>query len=113
MRQKARDSPTRASVYEAALCSTLRTMAKAAVLVVEDDATIGESLAAVLGNEGYDVRLAIDAAGALARAEEATPEVVLLDLGLPDADGLTVCRQLPRTVRGGEDHRRDGPGGRG
>ena len=69
-------------------------MAASAVLVVEDDETIGESLAAVLRNEGYDVRLTTDAAGALARADEAAPDVVLLDLGLPDADGLTVCRQL-------------------
>ena len=94
MRQKARDSPTRASVYEARSALPCAPWLKRRCLSSRMTRLIGESLAAVLGNEGYDVRLAIDAAGALARAEEATPEVVLLDLGLPDADGLTVCRQL-------------------
>ena len=65
-----------------------------AVLVVEDDATIGESLAAVLRGEGYDVRLVTDGGSALAEAEAAVPELVLLDLGLPDVDGLSICRQL-------------------
>jgi DNA-binding response OmpR family regulator len=66
----------------------------ASVLVVEDDAAIGDGLVAVLRDEGYDVRLAATAAGALAQAENAPPHLVLLDLGLPDADGLSVCRQI-------------------
>jgi DNA-binding response OmpR family regulator len=66
----------------------------ASVLVVEDDAAIGEGLVAVLSDEGYDVRLAATAAGALTEAENAPPQLVLLDLGLPDADGLSVCRQI-------------------
>src|SRR5215471_6068013 len=65
-----------------------------AVLVVEDDATIGESLAAVLRGEGYDVRLVTDGGSALTEAEASVPELVLLDLGLPDVDGLSICRQL-------------------
>jgi DNA-binding response OmpR family regulator len=69
-------------------------MEGASVLVVEDDAAIGGGLVAVLREEGYDVRLAATAAGALAQAEHAPPQLVLLDLGLPDADGLSVCRQL-------------------
>ena len=66
----------------------------ASVLVVEDDAAIGNGLVAVLREEGYDVRLAANAAGALTQAEQSTPQLVLLDLGLPDADGLSVCRQF-------------------
>jgi DNA-binding response OmpR family regulator len=69
-------------------------MEGASVLVVEDDAAIGGGLAAVLRDEGYDVRLVSTAAGALTEAEHAPPRLVLLDLGLPDADGLSVCRQL-------------------
>ena len=77
-----------------AACPTLTIVEGASVLVVEDDAAIGEGLVAVLRDEGYDVRLAATAAGALAQAENAPPQLVLLDLGLPDADGLSVCRQI-------------------
>jgi DNA-binding response OmpR family regulator len=69
-------------------------MQGASVLVVEDDDAIGDGLVAVLRDEGYDVRLVGTASGALAQAEDAAPHLVLLDLGLPDADGLTVCRKL-------------------
>jgi DNA-binding response OmpR family regulator len=69
-------------------------MQGASVLVVEDDAAIGNGLVAVLREEGYDARLTATAAGALTEAAEAPPQLVLLDLGLPDADGLSVCRQL-------------------
>jgi DNA-binding response OmpR family regulator len=69
-------------------------MEGASVLVVEDDDAIGNGLVAVLRDEGYDVRLAATAAGALTQAEQAPPQLVLLDLGLPDADGLSVCRQI-------------------
>jgi DNA-binding response OmpR family regulator len=69
-------------------------MEGASVLVVEDDAAIGNGLVEVLQDEGYEVRLVSTAAGALTEAEQAPPQLVLLDLGLPDADGLSVCRQL-------------------
>jgi DNA-binding response OmpR family regulator len=64
------------------------------ILVVEDDPAIGNGLVAVLREEGYDARLEPTAAGALAAAQAVTPQLVLLDLGLPDVDGLSVCRQL-------------------
>jgi DNA-binding response OmpR family regulator len=75
-------------------CPTLASVEGASVLVVEDDVAIGDGLVAVLRDEGYDVRLAGTAAGALTLAEDAPPHLVLLDLGLPDADGLSVCRQI-------------------
>ena len=73
---------------------TLAAVEGASILVVEDDAAIGDGLVEVLRDEGYDVSLAATAAGALTQAENAPPQLVLLDLGLPDADGLSVCRQL-------------------
>ena len=76
------------------VCPTLVAMEGPSVLVVEDDVAIGDGLVAVLREEGYNVRLAATAAGALTQAEHAPPQLVLLDLGLPDADGLSVCRQL-------------------
>ena len=65
----------------------------ASVLLVEDDPTIGRSLEQALAAEGYRVTLAAD--GAAARTAFADrPDLVLLDLGLPDADGVELCREM-------------------
>jgi two-component system response regulator MprA len=72
-------------------------MAKAAadkVLVVDDDRAIRESLARALELEGYDVRLAPDGAAALAAISADRPDVAVVDLMMPNIDGLTVCRVL-------------------
>ncbi|MGH3497266.1 MAG: response regulator transcription factor [Nocardioidaceae bacterium] len=61
------------------------------ILVVEDDAGIAGQLVEGLESDGYQVRQAGTGAEALA-AE--LPDVVLLDLGLPDIDGVDVCREL-------------------
>jgi DNA-binding response OmpR family regulator len=73
----------------------LRSMAaRHRVLLVEDEAEIASPLVQALEREGYAVdrattgREAIDQAGALG------PDIVILDLGLPDMDGLEVCRTL-------------------
>lgn len=64
-------------------------------LLVVDDIGINRSLLFdLLAPLGFEVRTAPDAAGALAEAEQFAPEAVLLDLRLPDADGLEVARQL-------------------
>jgi DNA-binding response OmpR family regulator len=70
------------------------------VLVVEDDAAIGRALEAVLAERGLDVELARDGVGALVAADTRHPHLVLLDLGLPDIDGIEVCRRLRRTTPG-------------
>ena len=65
------------------------------VLLVEDDDTIGRSLAQALGSQGYGVTLAVDGAPARGRRSRASvPDLVLLDLGLPDVDGVDLCREL-------------------
>jgi len=66
----------------------------ARVLVVEDDAIIGRGLRQALEAEGHDVDLAVSGAMALERAGAQPPDLVLLDLGLPDLDGIEVCRRL-------------------
>jgi DNA-binding response OmpR family regulator len=64
------------------------------ILLVEDDAIIGRSLEQALSGAGYEVRLAADAAEARKKFAASVPELVLLDLGLPDADGIDVCREF-------------------
>ncbi|MDT7537375.1 MAG: hypothetical protein QOI82_960 [Actinomycetota bacterium] len=64
------------------------------VLVVEDDETIGAGLVAVLAAERYEVRWARWAADARQMLSDVAPDLVLLDLGLPDADGLDLCREI-------------------
>ncbi len=64
------------------------------ILLVEDDPTIGRSLEQALTVEGYEVTLVVDAAGARRAFDVVVPDLVLLDLGLPDADGVDLCREL-------------------
>lgn len=64
------------------------------ILVVDDEPGIREMLAAWLNAAGYDCDQAGDAEGALAAAERRTPDVALLDLALPDKDGLWLAAAL-------------------
>jgi two-component system response regulator MprA len=64
------------------------------VLVVEDDEAIADVLRRTLRQEGHEVRSSIDGVEALVAAEEFVPDLVILDLGLPDLDGVEVCRRL-------------------
>ena len=65
-----------------------------AVLVVEDDRLLGRMLTRVLAAEGYEVAHVMTGREALSRWTEKPADVVLLDLMLPDLDGLDVCRAL-------------------
>ena len=64
------------------------------VLLAEDDPAISEPLARALQREGYTVVVRDDGQGALAEAMSGDVALVVLDLGLPDMDGLEVCRRL-------------------
>jgi DNA-binding response OmpR family regulator len=64
------------------------------LLVVEDDAKIGKTVAQALETNGYDVEWVTTGRAALATAAAQPPALVLLDLGLPDIDGVDVCAQL-------------------
>src|ERR1035438_6324178 len=67
------------------------------VLLVEDESSIAEPFASALARGGFRALVASTAAGALELMEAEEPDVVLLDLTLPDGDGLDLCRELRRT----------------
>jgi two-component system response regulator MprA len=64
------------------------------VLVVDDDPPLRRMLARTLTAEGYEVTVAADGGAALAEAERAAPDVIVLDVAMPALDGLAVCRRL-------------------
>ena len=64
------------------------------VLVVEDDDEIADVLRRSLRQEGHEVRTAVDGEEALEAARDFSPDLVVLDLGLPKLDGVEVCRRL-------------------
>ncbi len=64
------------------------------VLVVDDNLDAAEGLRLLLGLLGMEVRTAHDGASGLAAAAEFTPELVLLDIGMPDMDGYELARRL-------------------
>ncbi|MGZ4503630.1 MAG: response regulator, partial [Nocardioidaceae bacterium] len=82
------------------------------VLVVEDDDGIAEPLVRTLEREGYAVVRVANGVDGVTRAGERAIDLVVLDLGLPDIDGIEVCRRirdagsavpiLILTARGGE-----------
>ena len=71
-------------------------MGQATVLVVEDDASIGRALTGALRAQGLEVLWATTGTDALELAAGARAQLVLLDLGLPDLDGVEVCRRIRR-----------------
>lgn len=64
------------------------------ILVIEDDEEIVDVLRRTLRAEGYEVRATEEGGAGLKVAEEFLPDLVILDLGLPDMDGLDVCAAL-------------------
>ena len=60
----------------------------ATVLVVEDDEGIAMPLVRTLGREGYDVERVSEGSTAVSRALDGSVDLMILDLGLPDIDGL-------------------------
>jgi len=69
-------------------------MSLAKILVVDDDVDVRRVLTEYLGNHGYAVHAVGDGAAMNAQLERELPDLVLLDLGLPGEDGITLARQL-------------------
>ena len=64
------------------------------ILIVEDEQSLSEPLAFLLGKEGYEVEVAADGPSALSAFDRAPADLVLLDLMLPGLPGTEVCREL-------------------
>lgn len=64
------------------------------LLLVDDEATLRETLAFNLRSSGYEVITAADGFAGLEAARNKAPDLILLDLMLPELDGLTVCRNI-------------------
>jgi two-component system, OmpR family, response regulator len=64
------------------------------VLILEDDRELGELLTRGLAEEGFEPALATTGAEALASVSSDPPDVLVIDIGLPDADGRDVCQAL-------------------
>ncbi len=71
-------------------------MSKTRVLVIEDEESIASFVAMYLRKEGYEVDLAAAGAGGIKLAAKRPPQLVILDLMLPDMDGFEVCSRLRR-----------------
>ena len=87
------------------------TTAPPLILLVDDEVPIQRSLAPLLRSRGYDVEVAGTGEAALKSVAARSPDLMILDLGLPDIDGIEVCRQVRRqsllpiivlSARGGE-----------
>jgi CheY-like chemotaxis protein len=66
------------------------------LLIVDDDPMVGELLMTYFATKGYRVAQAVNAADAFAAVQQDCPDLVLLDVGLPQANGLVVLRRLRR-----------------
>ncbi len=75
---------------------------KRAILVVDDNKDSIAALGHILSSQGHEVRLAYDGNTALAAVRTRAPDVILLDIGLPDISGYDVARQV-RELPGGAD----------
>jgi two-component system KDP operon response regulator KdpE len=83
----------------------------ARILLVDDEVSIQRAVAPLMRSRGYEVDVAGTGADALAQVEQRPPDLVVLDLGLPDLEGTEVCRRIRSTstvpiivlsARGGE-----------
>jgi len=90
----------------------------ARILVVEDDRAVRDALELALSTGGWNVDLAENGQHGLSRLAAAPPDAVVLEVGLPDMDGVALCRRLRRagndvpilmvSARDGVEHRIDG-----
>lgn len=67
------------------------------VLIIEDDIMMNDMLSIYLSEEGYEVDKALDGTTGLQKATHFSPHIILLDLILPDLDGISVCTEIRKS----------------
>jgi two-component system OmpR family response regulator len=67
---------------------------KGDILLIDDDPAVLRVLGAILAKEGYGLSSAAQGRTGLKAAKEELPDLILLDIGLSDLDGIEVCRRL-------------------
>jgi len=75
-----------------------RTQGATTIMVIEDDPSVAQTLTDLLESSGYRVWLAETGADARLLVDQARPDLIILDLMLPDVDGLVLCSGLKQTV---------------
>jgi two-component system KDP operon response regulator KdpE len=70
----------------------------ARILLVDDEPSIQRAVAPLLRSRGYDVEVVGTGAAALSAVADRPPQLVVLDLGLPDLDGIEVCSRIRKTT---------------
>ena len=71
-------------------------MTKGSILLVEDEENIREALKYILTQENYSVTIASDGSEGLSLAQELNPDLILLDVMLPEIDGMELCKIIRR-----------------
>ena len=64
------------------------------ILVIEDDPAVAEALIEGIGDEGYEVHWEATGTGGVAHARDRSPQLIVLDVRLPDGSGFDFCRQI-------------------
>jgi DNA-binding response OmpR family regulator len=72
-------------------------MSRSSILVVDDSSTVRVRLRRILTNAGYDVALAENGRQGVRRVQELCPDLIILDIQMPDIDGYAVCEELQRS----------------
>ena len=70
----------------------------ATILIIDDDPDFDEFLTIMLGLEGFSVTSAYDGKTGIVAAKNQHPDLILLDIMMPDVDGYEVCRKLTQTM---------------
>lgn len=69
------------------------------IMIIEDDSVLREELAVLLENEGYCPVVVTDFSDVVGQVVESRPDLILLDIGLPERDGFSLCAGLRRAVQ--------------
>src|SRR3989338_2385227 len=64
------------------------------ILIVEDERSLAEAIMESLVGEGYDVKVAYNGSEAVKKIDDFNPDVILLDIVMPDTDGISFLKQL-------------------